>query len=123
MNVIKEKRCNKMKGQTLADGRPQRALYTIEETSSPTITTDALLLTLLVDANEKGDVATADVAGAYLHAKLEDFTLLRMEGDSFDIMCDVNKDYRKFVTYEQGQKVLYLQLLKALYGCVQSALL
>ena len=123
INVIKEKRCGKIKGRTVADGRPQRALYTKEETSSPTVSTDALLLTLLVDAHEKRDVATADVAGAYLHAKLEDFTLLKMEGDSVDIMCEVNEDYRQFVTYERGRKVLYLQLLKALYGCVQSALL
>jgi hypothetical protein len=40
-----------------------------------------------------------------------------------DIMCDVCKDYRKFVCYENGKKVLYLRLLKALYGCVKKALL
>jgi hypothetical protein len=47
------------------------------------------MLSLLIDATEHGDVATADVAGAYLHAKMEDFTLLKMEGESVDIMCDV----------------------------------
>jgi hypothetical protein len=62
-------------------------------------------------------------ARAYLHAKLKDFTLLRMEGESVDIMCDVNDEYRKFVCIEHGKKVLYLKLLKALYGYVQSALL
>jgi hypothetical protein len=35
----------------------------------------------------------------------------------------VNPKYKKFVTHENGKRVLYLQLLKALYGCVQSALL
>ena len=38
-------------------------------------------------------------------------------------MCQVNPKYEKFVVIENGKKVLYLQLLKALYGCVQSALL
>ena len=38
-------------------------------------------------------------------------------------MCDVSPGYKKFVCYEGGKKVLYLKLLKALYGCVQSALL
>ena len=118
--MIKEKRCGTIKGQTVANGRPQRALYTKEEMTSPTVSTDVLLLSLLVDAHEKRDVATADVAGAYLHAKLEDFTLLKLEGDTVDIMCKVNEDYQKFVTYEHGRKVLYLQLLKALYGCVES---
>jgi hypothetical protein len=120
---VKEKRCGRIKGRTVADGRPQRDLYTKDETSSPTVSTDALMLSLLIDAHEHRDVATADVAGAYLHAEMEDFTLLKMEGESVDIMCDVCDDYRKFVCIENGKKVLYLKLLKALYGCVQSALL
>jgi hypothetical protein len=51
-------------------------------------------------------------------------TLLKMEGDSVDIMCGVCEHYKAFVKYENGKKVLYLQLLKALlHGCVKSALL
>jgi hypothetical protein len=123
ITVIKEKRCGKIKGRTVADGRPQRSMYTKEETSSPTVSTDALMMSLLIDAKERRDVATADVAGAYLHADMDDFTLLKMEGESVDIMCDVSPEYKKFVVYEHGKKVLYLKLLKALYGCVKSALL
>jgi hypothetical protein len=107
----------------VANGRGQRNLYTKEETSSPTVSTDALLISTIIDATEHRDVATADVRGAYLHAKMVDFTLLKMEGESVDIMCNVCEGYRKFVCYERGKKVLYLKLLKALYGCVQSALL
>jgi hypothetical protein len=123
ISMIKEKRCGKVKGRTVADGSQQRDLYTKEETSSPTVSTDALMLTLLIDAMEGRDVATADVAGAYLHAKMKDFTLLKMEGESVDILCDVSDEYKKYVCYENGKKVLYLKLEKALYGCVQSALL
>jgi hypothetical protein len=32
INVIKEKRCGKIKGRTVADGRAQRNLYMKEET-------------------------------------------------------------------------------------------
>jgi hypothetical protein len=81
------------------------------------------MLSIIIDAWERRKSATADVTGAYLHAKLKDFTLLRMEGESVDIMCDVNEEYKKFVCLENGKKVLYLKLQKALYGCVQSALL
>jgi hypothetical protein len=38
-------------------------------------------------------------------------------------MCRVCAKYKEFVTYESGKKTPYLQLLKALYGCVKSALL
>jgi hypothetical protein len=54
---------------------------------------------------------------------MKDFTLLKMEGKLVDIMCNVYADYKKFACYENGKKVLYLELLKAFYGCIQSALL
>ena len=38
-------------------------------------------------------------------------------------MCSVNKDFEKYVTYENNRKVLYLRVLRALYGCICSALL
>jgi hypothetical protein len=123
ISMIKEKRCGKIKGRTVADGRPQRKIYSKEDTSSPTVSNDALMMSILIDAKERRDVATADVAGAYLHAEMEDFMLLKMEGESVDIMCDVSPEDETFVCYENSKKVLYLELLKALYGCVQSALL
>jgi len=123
INLIKEKRCGKLKGRTVADGSVQRNMCTKEETASSTVSNDALMLTMLVDAWERRDVGSADVNGAYLHADMDDYTLLKLEGGDVDIMCRVNQDYEKFVCYENGKKVLYLQLLKALYGCVKSALL
>jgi hypothetical protein len=123
VNLIKEKRSGKLKGRTCADGRSQRSKYKKEDTTSPTVSTDALMISLMIDAKERRDVATAVVEGAYLHADMEDFVLLKLVGEAVDIMCQVNPKYEKFVVIENGKKVLYLQLLKALYGCVQSALL
>jgi hypothetical protein len=80
-------------------------------------------MSILIDESEHRDIATADVAGVYLHADMEDFTLLRMDGELVDIMCSVCQEYSRFVVYEHGKKVLYLELLKALYGCVKSTLL
>ena len=66
INLIKEKRCRKLKGRTCADGSTQRNYCTKEQTSSPTVSTDALILSIIIDAYEKRDVATADVVGVYL---------------------------------------------------------
>jgi len=123
INLIKEKKCGKLKGRTCADGRSQRGLYTKEQTTSPTISTDALMLSLIIDAFEGRDVATADVVGAYLLADMDEYVLLKLTGDAVDIMCKVDNKYEAFVTIENGKRVLYLRLLKALYGCVRSALL
>jgi hypothetical protein len=107
--VIKEKRCGRIKGRIVPDRRPQRALRTKEDASSPTVLTDALMMSILmmsilIDAWEHCDVATADVAGAYLHAKLDNFTLLKMGGGSVDIMCSVCKEYKKDARVKKGKK-------------------
>jgi hypothetical protein len=54
---------------------------------------------------------------------MEDFTLMKLSGEAVGIMIQVNKNYKPFVTKEKGKHVLYLQLKKAFYGCVKSALL
>lgn len=123
VNLIKEKRSGELKGRTCADGRPQRTMFTKEETTSPTVSTDALMMTLMIAAMEKRDVATADVEGAYLHANMTDVVIMKLTGEAVDIMCAVNPGYEVFVTIENRKKVLYVQLMKALYGCVKSALL
>ena len=123
INLIKEKRNGTLKGRTCADGRPQRTLYDKSETASPTVSTDALMLSLMIDAKEKRDVATADVAGAYLKADMDDFVIMKLTGPDVRIFCEMNQEYKKFVIKENGQDVLYVRLLKALYGCVKSALL
>ena len=51
------------------------------------------------------------------------FVLLKLVGEAVNIMCQVNPKYEKVVVIEYRKKVLYLHLLKALYGYVQSALL
>ena len=84
---------------------------------------DALFLTLLVDAAENRDIATADIAGAYLNAFMDELVILRLTGEDVDLMCDVSPEFKEYIAYENGRKVLYLRLVRALYGCVKSALL
>ena len=125
VNLIKIKRCGKVKGRTCADGSPQRKFIPREEATSPTLSMEALMGLLLINAYEGRDVAIFDVPGAYLHAKIPDskFAILKIEGEFVDIMCDVNPEYKEDVRYENGKKVLYVQILRALYGMIESALL
>ena len=116
INLIKEKRNGCLKGRSVADGCPQRELYTKDETSSPTATPESVLLTALIDAVEDRHVVVADVTGAYLNADMDDFVLIWLLGDDVDMMCNANPTYAEFVTYDKGWKMLFLQLKKALYG-------
>ena len=77
----------------------------------------------MVDAIEWRDVATADVAGAYLNTEMDDFVLMKLIGEDAQIMCDVNPSYADYTMIENGKTVLYLCLACTLYGCVCSTML
>jgi len=49
--------------------------------------------------------------------------LMKITGKEVDLFCQLDPSLEEFVVIENGQRVLYVQLDKALYGCVQSALL
>ena len=94
-----------------------------EEAASPTVSLEGLVITLLIDAKESRDVATADVVGIYLNAYMRDFVIIKLVGEEVELICKLNPEYRKYIVWERGKKVLNLQLIKALYGCIKSALL
>ena len=77
INLIEEKRNGRLKGRSVADGRPQHMLYTKDETSSPTTTPESVFLTTLIDAVEERHVVVADVMGAYLNADMDADSIVR----------------------------------------------
>ena len=124
ITVIKEKRCGRIKGRTVADGRMQRNYISKEDSSSPTVGTESLFLSLVIDAHEGRYVVTADVVGAFLLADMDEFTVVKIDGPMVTYLVKANPSkFASFVTYERGRKAIYLKLKKALYGCVKSSLL
>ena len=86
---------------------------------------EGFIATAVIDAKKGRDVGTADVPGAYLNAELpkEKRVILKLVGVFMEIMCKSNPEYDKYGAVEKGRKVLFLRVLRALYGCLESALL
>ena len=131
VNLIKEKRCGKIKARTCVNGPKQRKFINKDNNfSSPTALLESILMTLIIDAWEEHDVAVADIPGAYLHAEFpaDKRVILKLKGVFVDIMVDVNPDFGQHIVYKwdrKGKEVkcLYVRVLRALYGCLESALL
>ena len=126
VNLIKEKRDGKIKGRTCANGSKQRQyLKDGENVYSPICATESLITTLIIDALEKRDVAIFDVPGAFLQTEMpKDKNVLLVIRDEFvDILCEVNPKYKKHVRIMNGRKILYVKILRAIYGCIESAML
>ena len=128
VNLIKEKRSGDINGRTCVDGSSQRKyLKQDESVASPTASLESLIATLLIDAYEGKDIAVYDVPGAYLQAILapkrsKERTLMKLEGEFVDIMVKVNPEHKINIIYENGKKVMYLEILQAIYGCIESVL-
>ena len=121
---LKQKRCGRIKARGCADGRKQRIYKTKEETSSPTISTEALFLTAAIDAKEKRHVITVDIPGAFMHATMDEVVHMKLEGTMAELLCRVDPNkYTQYRTTERGKATIYVRLKKALYGTLQAALL
>ncbi|MHA7927606.1 MAG: reverse transcriptase domain-containing protein, partial [Marinobacter sp.] len=121
---LKEKRCGKIKARGCADGRKQRVYMNKEETSSPTVSLEALMLSCAIDAEEERDVATADIPGAFMQADMKGIVHLVLEGTMAELFISLDPEkYQKFSTIENGRVKIYFVLEKALYGTLQAALL
>ena len=78
---LQKKRNGKIKGRGCVDGRKQRVYVSKEDVSAPTISMEALLLTCLIDAVKKQDIATVDIPGAFMQSNMEGpDTYMKMQG-------------------------------------------
>jgi len=121
---LKKKRCGRIKGRGCADRRKQRICKSKGETSAPTVSTEALFLSCMIDALERRDAATVDIPGAFVHAEMDELTHVRLSGPLATLMARVDpKKHDKCVRHEGGKPVLCARSSKALRGTLQAALL
>jgi hypothetical protein len=122
---LTKKRTGEIKARACANGSVQRQHIAKEEAAAPTVTTEAIFVQGTIFAHEHRDVATCDIPGAFLQADNPDYVLMHLDGILTELLVKVAlRMYRKFVTTDaKGKTILYVQLEKAVYGMMKSALL
>jgi hypothetical protein len=127
---LKEKRDTAVKGRMVAGGNKQRDTIDKQDASSPTAALESVLLTAVIDAKEKRDMAVIDIPNAFVQTRLEDDNdkaIMRLRGKLAELMVKVAPEiYTKYVIINsKGETVLYVRLLNALllYGIMKAALL
>ena len=73
---------------------------------------------------------TADVPNAFIQAPMpevkpgEERVMMKFTGVLVDILVQLSPEvYGPYVVFENGRKVIYVQVLRAIYGMLQAALL
>jgi hypothetical protein len=114
---LTEKRDGRIKARAVADGRSEKR-YLEEETYSPTVRLESIMICSLIDVLEQRFVATIDIKGAFLKAKVpNDMELIvKMYGELAQAFVELNPNFQ---LDENG--MLYLRCVKALYGHIEAA--
>ena len=106
----------------------QRGHVTKEESSSPTVSTKAVLLTLIVDVLEGRDVAVIDIPNAFIQTLVhdeKDCVIVCITGVIVERLVKVApKFYLPYVmTKSRGEKSLIVECFNAIYGTMVAGLL
>jgi len=93
-----------------------------EDAALPTVATEAVFLTAVIDALKEREVAVFDVPGAFMQADMDELVHVQFTGKMVELILEIDwKMYKPCVTMECGEKVMYVELLKALYGTLRAA--
>ena len=87
------------------DERKQQDILSKEYASSPTVSIDAVILTSVLDAAEKGDVVITNIHGDYLTTEIDEELHLILQGDGRVNGANGVKSIPYLRVYKEKQKI------------------
>ncbi len=127
---LTEKQDKSIKGRMVFNGKPTREWLSREDSASPAAALESIMLTAVIDATKRRDVMTSDIPNAFIQAEMKEVNdgdervMMKITGVLVDMLVELNPQlYGPYVVYEKRGKVLYVQLLRAIYGMLELALL
>ena len=89
----------------MAGRNKQRGYISKEDASSPTVASESVLLSCVIDAEEGRDVAVIDIPNAFIQTRVEDekdMAIIKIRGILVDILVGLAPDvYREFSTTDK----------------------
>jgi Reverse transcriptase (RNA-dependent DNA polymerase) len=113
---------DKIKGRIVGGGhRQDRSLYQDSEISSPTVALTSILSMAALAAHEGHHVMTLDHKAAYLNAHMKGPPVeMLLTSEVATLLCRIDNKHEQYL---RPDGKIAVRLKKALYGCVQSAVL
>ena len=127
--ILTRKRSGKIKGRLAYNGKATRDWISKEDKASPTVLNESIMLTTAIDAQENRDVASYDVPNAFIQTLLPvkssgERVIMKVRGKLVKWLVDINRSaYKSLVVIEKGTEVLYLNILRAIYGMLEASIL
>ena len=111
-----------MKGRIVGGGHRQDVTQFLDsEISSPTVAITSVMIGASMAAHNNDHVMTLDHTAAYLNADMKGTPVeMMLSNEVSDMLCEIDPSNKQ---YMRNNGKIYVRLRKALYGCVQSAVL
>ena len=129
MMLLAQKNDGTIKGRCVFKGNETRDWLSREDTASPTASHEGICATCVIDAKEERDVMSVDIPNAFIQTLMPtpeagaDRVIMKITGLLVDYMIQLDPEYRKYVVYENGKRVIYVVILRAIYGMLEASLL
>jgi hypothetical protein len=110
-----------------ANGSTQHAYIAREEASSPAAAPEAIITTGVIDAKQRRDVMTLDTPSAFVQTNIAQDgakVIMKIREQLVDLLLELCSGvYDDYVRYKRKHKIVYVRMLKALYGMIIFSLL
>ena len=104
---IKEKRNGTIKARGWEDRRKQREKYNNLDKTSPTVSTEAVLISAVINVYKEWDVAVVDIQGGYLITDMDNIVFMILCGTMVELMLEAEPTiYRKYISYRKKGEAL-----------------
>jgi hypothetical protein len=86
---------------------------------------DSVMITTAIEAHEGRKIVTLDIPGAFLNTDIDEEVIMLLRGELAELMVSIDPAlYGPYViTTKKGEKLLYVKMMKAMYGLLRAALL
>ena len=100
-----------------------------EDVLSLTVMIESIIPTSEIEADEEQDGATCDIPNSLVQTDVKNVDkdsnqqIMKIRGVLVDILCKTKPHYQEYVVIKEKQKVLYMHIMKAIYGLLVSAMI
>ena len=126
---LTEKKDRRINARTCANGSTQCEYTNCEEATSPTAMTESHLITAVINTKQSRDIITTDIPNTFVQRDIQDKPngekiIMKIQETLVNMLVDISpNNYQAFVQHKANQKILYVEMKKALYRMLQSSLL
>jgi hypothetical protein len=84
------------------------------------------MITATIEADKNRDIMTVDIPNAFVQTEIEnkdERVMMKIKGQLAEILVKIEPEvYENYLIEEDNEKLIYVQVLKALYGMLQASL-